>query len=57
MSPCLMSAICYRCKGTVGGSADVRTAKRYPLNDRQEKWYPLHRAAEPVFDIYDVLPD
>ena len=22
-------------------------------NDRQEKWYALHRAAEPVFDIYD----
>ncbi|MEE2915262.1 MAG: hypothetical protein VX745_11415 [Pseudomonadota bacterium] len=23
--------------------------------DRQEKWYALHRAAEPVFDIYDGL--
>ena len=57
MSPCLMSAICSICKGTAGGSADVQTAKRYPLNDRQEKWYPLYRAAEPVFDIYDGLLD
>ena len=26
-------------------------------NDRQEKWYELHRAAEPVFDIYGGLLD
>ena len=24
-------------------------------NDRQEKWYALHRTAEPVFDIFDGL--
>lgn len=26
-------------------------------NEGQEKWYGLHRAAEPVFDIYDGLLD